>query len=76
MSTRPRLKPGFLAEVKNGDDRLSDALGYFQKQTQSKHAFHVVLEKPFENADCFARVAPVVVPARTFCSAHRYVCSR
>jgi hypothetical protein len=61
-------KPWFLVEVKHGDEKLSDALGYFQEQVQARHAFQVVLEKRFENADCFERNDPVVVPARTFLS--------
>jgi uncharacterized protein len=61
-------KPWFLVEVKNGDGKLSDALGHFQEQTQAKHAFQVVMERPFANADCFERTDPVVVPARTLLS--------
>jgi len=61
-------KPWFLVEVKNGNDRLSGALEYFQQQTRARHAFQVVLDRPFENADCFQRTGPVVVPARTFLS--------
>jgi predicted AAA+ superfamily ATPase len=61
-------KPWFVVEVKNGNDRLSDALRYFQEQIGAKHAFQVALEKPFEKADCFERTDPVIVPARTFLS--------
>jgi hypothetical protein len=61
-------KPWFLVEVKNTEDKLSDALGYFQTQTQARHAFQVVLEKPFVRVDCFERTDPVVVPARTLLS--------
>ena len=61
-------KPWFLVEVKNGDGKLSDTLGYFQAQTQASHAFQVVLDRPFVASDCFARANPVVVPARTFLS--------
>lgn len=57
-------KPWFLVEVKNGDSKLSDALGYFQAQTGASHAFQVVLEKPFVAANCFERTHPTVVPAR------------
>jgi len=48
-------KPWFLVEVKNGDTKLSEALGYFQAQTRARHAFQVVLNQPFLNADCFER---------------------
>ncbi|MGH8210565.1 MAG: ATP-binding protein [Steroidobacteraceae bacterium] len=61
-------KPWFLVEVKNSDTKLSDTLGFFQSQTQSRHAFQVVLEIPFAKVDCFGRTDPVVVPARTFLS--------
>lgn len=61
-------KPWFLVEAKNGDDKLSDSLGYFQTQTQARHAFQAVLNRPFTAMDCFTRTDPVVVPARTFLS--------
>lgn len=61
-------KPWFLVEAKNGDDKLSDSLGYFQTQTQARHAFQVVLDRPFAAVDCFTRTDPVVVPARTLLS--------
>jgi uncharacterized protein len=61
-------KPWFLVEVKKSDSSLSPSLRYFQSQTSAKHAFQVVLDKPFVNADCFARTDPVVVPARTLLS--------
>ncbi|MGC8535483.1 MAG: hypothetical protein ACP5QR_08100, partial [Rhizomicrobium sp.] len=61
-------KPWFLVEVKNGSRQPSSSLAYFQAQTQARHAFQVVLEKPFTPTDCFTRIDPVVVPARTFLS--------
>jgi predicted AAA+ superfamily ATPase len=61
-------KPWFLVEVKRSDDRLSDSLGYFQAQTQARHAFQVVIDRPFVRMDCFERTDPVVVPARTLLS--------
>jgi uncharacterized protein len=61
-------KPWFLVEVKNAESKLSESLGFFQLQTRARHAFQVVLEKPFIKADCFERTDPVVVPARTFLS--------
>ncbi|MGH8137988.1 MAG: ATP-binding protein [Steroidobacteraceae bacterium] len=60
-------KPWFLVEVGNGD-RLDDALGYFQARTRARHAFQVVLDGSFVDADCFARTDPTVVPARTLLS--------
>lgn len=61
-------KPWFLVEVKKDDTKLSDALEYFQTQSKAPHAFQVVLDQPFLNADCFRRSEPTVVPARTFLS--------
>ncbi len=61
-------KPWFLVEVKNGAGKLSDSLRYFQAQTQARHAFQVVLDRPFAAVDCVTRTDPVVVPARTFLS--------
>jgi uncharacterized protein len=54
--------------IKSGAGKLSEALGYFQAQTGARHAFQVVLDKPFLNADCFKRTDPTVVPARTLLS--------
>ena len=58
--------PWFLVEVKNGENsKISKNLYYFQEQTGTKHAFHVVLEKPYINKDCFLFEKPVIVPAAT-----------
>ena len=61
-------RPWFLVEVKKGETGLSPALAHFQRQTKAEHAFQVVLELPFEKADCFRVHHPVVVPAKTFLS--------
>jgi len=61
-------KPWCLVEVKASDTALSPSLAYFQAQTRAPHALQVVLNLPFEPADCFAVTVPVVVPARTFLS--------
>jgi len=47
LVSKDRL-PWFLVEVKTGDDKLSPALGRFQKSTGAKHAFQVVFGLPFE----------------------------
>lgn len=60
--------PWFLAEVKKGEESLSPNLAYFQKATGAAHAFQVVVDADYVEADCFARGGPVVVPARTFLS--------
>ncbi len=61
-------RPWFLVEAKLADSRLSPALAYFQEKTGAPHAFQVVAELPFVDADAFARGDPVVVPARTLLS--------
>ena len=62
-------KPWFLVEVKQHDQSISRALGYFQKQLKAPHAFQVVLDADYVDADCFAHPRdPLVVPARTFLS--------
>lgn len=61
-------QPWFLVEVKLAAPILSPALAYFQAQTKAPHAFQVVINLPYEPADCFAVKQPVVVPARTFLS--------
>ena len=61
-------KPWFLVEVKMSDKTLSPSLGYFQAQTNAQHAFQVVMNLPFQQADCFRIHRPVAVPARTFLS--------
>jgi uncharacterized protein len=59
-------QPWFLVEVKLTDANLSSSLAYFQAQTNAPHAFQVVMNLPYEPADCFAVRRPVVVPAKTF----------
>ncbi|MFY9344359.1 MAG: AAA family ATPase [Planctomycetota bacterium] len=61
-------KPWFLVEVRKSDTALSPALAHFQGQTNAKHAFQVVVDLPFVNADPFERVDPCVVPAATLLS--------
>ena len=61
-------KPWFLVEAKLADLHLSPALVYFQAQTKAAHAFQVVINLPYEPADCFGVARPVVVSARTFLS--------
>lgn len=61
-------KPWFLVEVKMSDTTLSPWLGHFQLQTNAQHAFQVVMQLPYEQADCFRLHGPVVVPAKTFLS--------
>ncbi len=61
-------KPWFLIEVKAADTGLSPALAHFQRATKAPHAFQVVMEMPFVQADCFSEARPTIVPARTLLS--------
>jgi predicted AAA+ superfamily ATPase len=61
-------KPWFLVEVKISESSPSPSLAYFQGQTRAAHAFQVVMNLAFQEADCFRVPRPVVVPARTFLS--------
>ncbi|HZN37717.1 MAG TPA: DUF4143 domain-containing protein, partial [Planctomycetota bacterium] len=60
--------PWFLVEVKKNDTALSPALAHFQRQTRAKHAFQVVVDQPYVDADPFERDDPCVVPAATLLS--------
>lgn len=60
--------PWFLVEVKKSERTLSPALPHFQSETGAPHAFQVVLDLPYEQADCFAQGQPRVVPAQTLLS--------
>jgi predicted AAA+ superfamily ATPase len=61
-------EPWFLAEVKHSDEELSPALKYFQRQLRCDHAFQIVVETEYVDADCFSYKDPVIAPARTFLS--------
>jgi uncharacterized protein len=61
-------QPWFLVEVKMSETSLSPSLAHFQAQTKAAHAFQVVINLPFEPADCFLARKPTVVPAKTFLS--------
>jgi predicted AAA+ superfamily ATPase len=61
-------KPWTLVEVKKADAKLSPTLAHFQAETGAEHAFQVVLDLPYVEANCFAHRKPVVVPAKTFLS--------
>lgn len=61
-------QPWCLVEVKKGDRSLTPALAHFQSETKAPHAMQVVIDLPFEKADCFTHQRPIVVPAKTFLS--------
>ena len=60
-------RPWFLVAFAN-DEAMSPALSHFQQCTRARHAFHVVLDGPFSDADCFEQTEPVVVSAKTLLS--------
>lgn len=61
-------KPWFLVEVKLSAQNISPSLYYFQKATEAKHAFQVVIDLPYVDKNCFDELTPTIVPARTFLS--------
>ena len=62
-------KPWFLVEVKySGNQSISENLYRFQKQLQAEHAFQVVFDMPYVDADCFKFHEPIIVPVTTFLS--------
>lgn len=62
-------EPWFLVEVKaSRQGGLSKSLFHFQEQTKAPHAFQVVFDLPYINADCFNYKTPTIVPATTFLS--------
>jgi len=62
-------KPWFLVEVKlSANHSVSKALYRYHEQLKTEHAFQVVLDMDYVDADCFKHKAPIVVPAKTFLS--------
>ncbi len=60
-------KPWFLVEAKLSQGAgLSKNLAYFQDKIGAEHAFQVVLDMEYIQADCFKHKKPVIVPGRTF----------
>ena len=61
--------PWVLVEVKSSDKKsLSKALKYFKEKLNIPHAFQVVFDMDYIDADCFENNKPVIVPALTFLS--------
>lgn len=59
-------QPWFLVEVKSAASAsLSKHLSWFQQQTGAPHAFQVVMDQPYAEADCFAMDKPMKVPVAT-----------
>jgi len=61
--------PWVMVEVKSSAKQpLSPQLNWFQEKVGATHAFQVVLDAPYVEADCFAETQPVKVPALTLLS--------
>ena len=61
--------PWFLAEVKYTATTLGPSLKYYQRHLAAPHAFLIVIDADYINADCFAKPNhPLIVPAQTFLS--------
>lgn len=59
-------QPWFLVEVKSSASQaLNKHLKWFQNKTQAKHAFQVVMDLPYVDADCFERSQPIKVPVES-----------
>ena len=61
-------RPWFIAEAKVGDSSLSPARSSMQRETGAAHAFQIVRDLPYADADAFAYTTPVAVSARSFLS--------
>lgn len=62
-------QPWFLVEAKLSDNGgISKSLRLFQDQIKAPHAFQVVHDMPYVDADCFEHKNPIIVPARTLLS--------
>ena len=62
-------KPWFLVEVKTSiSSPISPNLNWFQKKTGAEHAFQVVMDAEYVEADIFSKTTPLKVPAKTFLS--------
>lgn len=60
--------PWFLAEAKVSDTKITPVLTAMQKATGATHAFQVVRDLPYADADAFSYKLPVAVSARGFLS--------
>ena len=62
-------KPWFLVEVKlSSKGGVSKSLSYFHNILNTQHAFQVVFDMDYVQADCFKKTMPTIVPAQTFLS--------
>jgi len=56
-------KPWFLVEVKStASHAINKHLGWFQEKTGAQHAFQLIMDLPYVEADCFATEKPTKIP--------------
>lgn len=60
--------PWFLVEAKTGDTSISRSLADMQKATGAAHAFQVVRDLAYSEADAFTYHTPIAISARSFLS--------
>ncbi len=59
-------KPWFLVEVKSAASQaINKHLAWFQEKTGAQHAFQLVMDLPYVDADCFATEKPTKVPVES-----------
>lgn len=59
-------KPWFLVEVKSAVNQpINKHLAWFQQKTGAQHAFQLVMDLPYVDADCFATHTPTKVPVES-----------
>jgi predicted AAA+ superfamily ATPase len=62
-------KPWFLAEIKKSEKEISKSMYYFMEKTGAPHAFQVIFDADYIEADCFkSQGKPLIVPAKTLFS--------
>ncbi len=59
-------EPWFLVEVKStANQPINKHLAWFQEKTGAQHAFQLVMDLPYVEADCFATKKPTKVPVES-----------
>ena len=63
-----KRKPWMLVEVKKSKEGFSPSLEYFHKLLKTEHALQVVVDAPYDKADCVVPQRPVLASAKSFLS--------
>lgn len=59
-------RPWFLVEVKSAANQaINKHMAWFQRKTGAQHAFQLVMDLPYVDADCFATNKPTKVPVES-----------